>query len=220
MFLDPVQSYNVYWAFKEIDEQAHTSVIRFYEAQRDQISNLQFDEYFEMLIVYANALFETGKYYKHLAVCDRIIEASIDSNIHFHRGEDIYYTTLFRKAASYFNVGKIDSCLHILRELLKMDPSDKYVQAFYRKCKRCVVPNYVNFYRAAGILLFLCTAFVIALELLVFRPFYPDFYQIAWISSCVLFGLGLLSIVGSDLYYRRVVKQEIEAIAQKKGIQN
>lgn len=219
MFLDPVQSYNVYWAFKEIDEQAHTSVIRFYEAQKDQIMNLEFDEYFELLIVYANALFETGKYYKHLSVCDRIIESSIECNIHFHRGEDIYYTTLFKKAASYFNVGKIEACLHILRELLKMDPSDKYVKAFYQKCRRCAVPEYVNMFRAAGILLFLGTAFIIALELLLFRPFYPEWYQTAWITRSILFGAGVLSIGASDLYYRWEVYKEFATIQNKKRIQ-
>ena len=45
MFLDPVQSYdNVYWAFKEIDENAHTTVIRFYEEQKEHIMKLDFDE--------------------------------------------------------------------------------------------------------------------------------------------------------------------------------
>jgi tetratricopeptide (TPR) repeat protein len=218
VFLDPVQSYdNVYWAFKEIDENAHTTVIRFYEEQKEHIMKLDFDENFEMQIVYANALFETGKYYKHLAICDKIIEASIEYNIKYHRGEDIFYTTLFKKAVSYFNIGNLAASSHILSELIKLDPKDKFTIGFYKKCKRCDLPAYVKNARAIGILIFLISAMVIGFELLLFRPFYPEIYNKVWVIRTYFIGFGILTILLSDIYYRWDIKKEIEIIAKKRG---
>lgn len=221
MLFDPVQSYqNVYWAFKEIDENAHSAVIRFYEEQKDQIFKLDFDEFFELQIVYANALFETGKYYKHLAICDRIIESSIENNIQYHRGEDIYFTTLFKKAASYYNIGNISSSIHILKELLKLDDKDKFTIGFYKKCRRTDLPNYLKRARAIGILTFLLSTIIIGFELLYFKPFYSSLYEKIWVARTILMVSGALIILLSDIYYRWDVQREIKLIAKKRRIRN
>ena len=46
--------------FKEIDAVNHRRIIRFYEDKEEDIKRLDFDEYFQLIVAYVNALFELG----------------------------------------------------------------------------------------------------------------------------------------------------------------
>ena len=90
--------------FKEIDAANHRRIIRFYEDKEEDIQRLDFEEYFQLIVAYVNALFEVGAYQKHLLMVDVVIEMTIVHNVERYKGEDIYEKMLFRKAASLYNI--------------------------------------------------------------------------------------------------------------------
>ena len=75
----------VYRDFKEIREDSFRTVIVFYERYLPDISSLEFPEQFELLVDYADALFESGAYQKHLIASREIIRNSIYNNIQYHK---------------------------------------------------------------------------------------------------------------------------------------
>ena len=103
--------------FKEIDAANHRRIIRFYEDKEEDIQRLDFEEYFQLIVAYVNALFEVGAYQKHLLMVDVVIEMTIVHNVERYKGEDIYEKMLFRKAASLYNIMEYAKAEYILREL-------------------------------------------------------------------------------------------------------
>jgi tetratricopeptide (TPR) repeat protein len=199
----------VYRDFKEIEPTAYRQIIHFYEEKEAEIRCLEFDEYFDLLIAYVDALFEIGAYQKHLLMVDVIIENSILHNIQFRNGTDIYQRTLFKKAASLYNVLKYEEADYILRELIRMDPYDSDSVLFLKKCLRSKKPQLVINARAASIFLFLLTAFVICIEVLFIRPFYHMHTELVETSRIGIFLLGCILLVGGDLLHRWSVEKEV-----------
>ncbi len=108
----------IYRDFRDIEPTEYRAITRFYEDHVDAIHQLDFEEYFELLVAYTDALFEIGVYERHLLIVDEVIETTILKNIKFFEQEDIYYRMLFRKAASLFNLLEFEKAAHILRELI------------------------------------------------------------------------------------------------------
>ena len=200
----------VFRNFKEIADNEHQQIIRFYESQEEEIRKLDFDEFFEMLVAYTDALFEVGAYRKHLLMVDLIIEATIRENIKRFKGKDIFRQMLFRKAASLFNLEKYDQADYILRELIKMDPGDEDVRFFIKKCLRKRYPRLVNHTRAASMFLVLLAIFLIGLELLFVRPFYSMHSSLIEISRNSLLLCSGLIYLGGKLLHRLLISHEIE----------
>jgi len=93
-----------YQEFKEIPYNDYRGIVRFYEEYNSEIVHLKFDEYFELLLAYAESLFEIGAYRNHLDICDQAIEITIAHNIKFYQGKDVFFELLFKKAAAHYNL--------------------------------------------------------------------------------------------------------------------
>ncbi len=214
----------IYRDFKEIETTAYRQIIHFYEEKEEAIRQLDFEEYFDLLVYYVDSLFETGSYQKHLLMVDVVIENSIEHNIQFRSGEDVFQRMLFRKAASLYHMTEFNRADYILRELIKIDPYYQDAVLFLKKCLRKKEPDLVNHFRAAGIFLFLLTAFIICLEVLFVRPFYhmhADLVETSRISTLLL---GCTAIVGGHLIHRWRIEREVNdftsEIRQKKRAAN
>lgn len=206
----------IYREFQEVQQNASWhSLTRFYEKHERSISNLDFEEYFELLLCYTGALFETGAYRKHIAMADTIIEISILQNISHFRGDDIYTKTLFRKAASHYNLSETTACEHILRELIKMNPQDDDAIAFLRRCIRSRQPRYIQDSRALAIVLFFLSALVICVEVLFIRNFAPDYTNLVMGLRTGIFVLGLFALVSGDLYHRWETHNAIQRFVEQ-----
>ncbi len=192
----------VYRDFKEIETNAFRQIIRFFEKHEKMINRLEFEEYFELLTAYTDALFEIGAYQKHLLMADIVIENSIALNIQWYKGGDIYSLTLFKKAASYFNLHEHQQAEHILKELIKMRPEDKEVAAFLKRCLRRKGSKSLSTARAFSIFLFLLTALIICFEVLLVRPFYEMHASLVEASRMGTFATGLLTLIAGDLFHR------------------
>ncbi len=205
----------VYKDFKEIESNAHRQIIRFFEKHQRMINRLEFEEYFELLVAYVDALFEIGAYQKHLSLVDEVIENSISSNIHLYKGDDIFYINLFKKAASHFNLHQYDQAQHILRELIKMNPQDKEVISFLKRCRRRRGSKLLSIARAISILLFLLTACIICVEVLFVRPFYEMHASRIEAVRIGTFVMGIFVLLSGDLLHRAIIETRVNGFAEK-----
>jgi hypothetical protein len=196
----PTYASKLYRSFLSLDETSFQEHIHFFEENEKAIRDLDFTEYFDILVVYVNALFEVGAYREHLHMVDVVIETSIINNIAEHKEEDIFRRMLFRKAASFYHTGQYPQAEHILGELLRMDASDQGAVLFLHKCLRRHHPQIRSNARALAVFLFLLTAFVIALEVLLIRPFYEMHAKTVEWSRNGIFVLGLLVMIFGQLY--------------------
>lgn len=224
MSLQP-QTYHsaIYRNFRAIDRSEHRRIVRFYERHEKSILVSEFEEYFEMMVIYTQCLFEISEYRKHLLMADVILKTSILENI-THIGEiEIYKTTLFQKAASHYNLRELKKAHHVLCELLKMTPDDSFCVRFLGRVMRADKPAYINYMRAASIFLFLMAALVIGIQVLFIKPFYTLFEPIVETSRNTIFVLGVVVLVGSELFHRWQVQYRIaeliRTIKQKKATQ-
>ena len=195
-FFNPTYYTKVYRDFKAIESTAFREIIRFYEKEEDKILRLDFDEFFECLVAYVDALFEIGAYRKHLLLVDVVIEKSITNNITLHKGQQVFHKMLFRKAASLYNTNELEKATYVLSELLKMEPDDEMVSRFYQKCRLKARPKLLNHARATSVFLLLLSALLISLEVLFVRPFYDIHILLVVQVRTILFVLGILSMLG------------------------
>jgi len=211
----------IYKEFKAIAATEHLSIVRFYESYEADIPQLNFSEYFELLVSYSSSLFEIGAYQSHTRVVDIAIEVSILNNIKFYNGQDIYTELLFKKAASCYNLMDYNQAEHILRELIKIAPYNEMAHRFLRKCLQKKQPEYLKNIKGFSILLLLFTALVIAIELLFIRTLLTDYTSAFEMVRNITFFSAILLLLGSFVFHRVEiyfwVKQFIADCKQRKS---
>ncbi len=201
---------NVYWEFRAIETSEWRTVIRFYEEFSPTLDKLDFDEYFEMLLAYTKALFEVGDFEKHLKMADRVIEVSIMNNVKFFGGEDVFQDTLFKKAASNFQLQDYERCDYILRELLRIDPYHTDGAMFLRKCLRKIKSSFVRKTRATAMSLILLSAIIICFEVVVVRSLYPEYSSLIETVRNATLSASIIVLAGGDLYHRLRCSREVD----------
>ncbi|MEM6321860.1 MAG: hypothetical protein AAF960_29640 [Bacteroidota bacterium] len=210
----------LYRDFSDIEEGAYHTVVRFYEAKVKEIDRLDFSTYFEITLAYTTALFEIGAYQKHIEEVDKIIQLSIAHNIQFYKGEDVYFKSLFQKAASFYNTLAFDKAEYILKELIKMAPYHGLSIRFLRKCALRRQPTYIKTARAASIACFLLAALLAAAEVIVIHPFIPNNALTFEYLRYAVFGGGVLILGLAFLYHRfsvhQTVYQFVQSVRKKK----
>lgn len=210
----------VYRNFKALEPTAWLQIVRFYERNEEEIQQLDFDQYFDCLLTYSEALFQSGQSAKHLVMSDEVIRQIFQKNLTTWRGEDVFAQTLFRKAASHFNLDEISRAEHVLRELIKIRPYDKNPQKLLFRCFRKKKPSFLKKSRVLALLFFLVAVPGIAVDLFIVRPFFPIYERLAEFVWWSFFGLGWLALVIGDgwnyLHARRQVGQIVRAARLKK----
>lgn len=213
---------SVYLNFKEINSQEFQSIVRFFEEYEDDIQRLTFEEQFEMLLTYVAALFEVGAYSNYISSCDYAIESVIYFNVKEYNGEDIYNKLLFRKAAAYYHLMEYKKSEKILRELTAMNPEHKLNIAFLKKCMRAQPSRKIRKTRSISVLLFLITAAVIAVEIIMIKSFFPEHLQWTQYIRNAIFGIGWLVLLGGAFYLRFSINESVQSylktVKQKNNI--
>jgi len=205
----------IYQDFLDIKSDEYRTIIRFYEEYNQEINQLEFEEYFDLMIAYCNALFEVGAYHSFLSIVDATIATTIENNIQFYRGEDIYQELLFRKAAACYNTQAYDQSKYILRELIKIDPWNPISVRFLKKCLHAETPAYVKNIRALGVALFLLAAVIIAVEIIFVRSYYPEYTSIIEMSRNLIFLFASLCLIGIEVFNYWKIYKQTEAYARK-----
>jgi tetratricopeptide (TPR) repeat protein len=203
MDLFPVHTRSkVYQSFEMIDHTSHQTVIRFFEDHEQEIRSLDFDEYFDILVTYVHALFQAGAYQKHVQMANVVIEASMINNLNVYQGINLFEKTLFQKAASLYHLHRYKDSIHILTELIKINPLDPSYRAFLVRNEIQHKPRYFQSIQGLAIALFLTTILLIGLHTFYIEPFQPDHLDLTLRlrNSCFFGALGIL--VGSDGLHR------------------
>jgi len=209
----------IYRSFKALEASDYRAVVRFFEKHEKSIIQLEFDEYFEMLVSYSNSLFETGSFAKHVLMSDVVIEASIEQNVQYFHGEDVYYNTLFRKAASFYNLYEHNKAEHILKELIKMDPFNNEAIMFLKKCLHDRKSILIKNMRALAMILFLLTPMIIAGEVLFISHFYPNWEQVIRSFWMITFLAGWVCYLSGDLIHRFRETRKVDRYVAESKIQ-
>lgn len=204
----------IYRQFRSIEAGDYRTVRRFYEEFEPQIRHLEFEESFELLLAYSEALFEIGLYEKFLPVADKVIDATMSSTLKFFQGEDVFQRTLLRKAESHFNLYELEKSEYILRELLRIDPYDEESSELLIKCLQKMRSPLARRTRAVAMFLFLLSALVICLEMLAVRPFYEDQINTVEYIRSGIFGLGILFLGGGELLHRYRCNREVDGFVE------
>lgn len=199
-----------YRDFRAIEPGDWRCVIRFYEKNEAAIRGLDFEEYFELLLAYTDALFEIGAWQKHLLMADVVVETSVMENLPEFNGREVFKHSLFRKAASHFNLLELQQTEHVLRELLRIAPHDSDCAVFLQKCLRTMRPWLVRQTRALAVVLFFVAALTIVLEILVVRNFYESYTMTVRYAWWGTLGLGLVALAGGEVFHRWRCKREVE----------
>lgn len=211
----------IYRDFRGLEVGDFQGVIRFFEQYEQQILQLPFEEYFEILMGYCDALFEAGAYQKHILMADVVIELSIKHNVHYFEERDVFRHFLFRKAAALYNLFEGERAEHILRELIKMDVTDREALFLYTKCRQRCYPWLINQFRAISILMFLITAVIVAAEVLLVIPFYTSFANTLEAVRISTFISAICTVFTGNVVVALLAKRDtrrfIAVISQKQG---
>ncbi|MBL7816416.1 MAG: tetratricopeptide repeat protein [Saprospiraceae bacterium] len=209
-FQSKIEQSSLFRSFKAIDAGEFRQIVRYYERYEQEVLQLEFDEYFEILVAYTNALFEISEYKKHIKLADIVIETSIIENISEVNGQEIFQSTLFKKASSHYNLFEYKKAIHVLQELLKIDPTDTDSSHFLEHCLREDKPQIAHHSRAISVLFFLLAAFTVAIEMIVVRNFYPDLVSKIEFLRNAMFVLGLNILVLGVLWHRLKIYNEVQ----------
>ena len=213
-FFNPTYYTQVYRKFKAIEPSAYREIVRFYEKEEQKILQLDFEEFFEMLIAYVDALFEIGAYRKHLTLVDVVIEKSIHHNIKYYRNQDLFQRMLFRKAASLFNTQEYSKAEYVVTQLYRMHPEDESAMLLYQKCRLKARPAILNYARASGVFMFFLSALVIAVEVLFVRPWYDLHVPLVMNVRNSIFIFACLSLIVGFGYNYYLAVQDTKKVHQ------
>jgi len=204
-----------YEAFLAIEPGAYKEKIQYIEENFFMLRELDADEYFDMMVLYAEALFETGEYGRQAKLADHILEMSIERNIIIHRGRDIYFETLFKKAAALHNLDRIDQAVHILKELLKINPDHESSKLFLINCIIRQKKYSVRPYRNMSLILLLMSACVIAFELLFVRSIWPSWINIVEMIRNGLFITGVILLIAGEVMVRYRAVEDVYSFSKQ-----
>lgn len=193
---------------------AHRDIIRFYEANKQSLPHLEIDEFIEIELGYANALFEVGRYEAFLVAVQYLLEALIYHNIQYVNGEDAYENLLFRKAAAHYQLLELNSASRVLWELLRINPDNQAAAYLLKRCLVKTEPVFLRTAKAISIFLFLLSALIIGFELLLIRPFFDQHANVVEVARIGIFLFALALLIITDGLHRlksfHTVNKEIE----------
>ncbi|MBL0009566.1 MAG: hypothetical protein IPP25_20980 [Saprospiraceae bacterium] len=189
--------------------------IQFIEENFFMLRQLEAGEYFDMMVLYGEALFEAGEYARQAKLADHIVEMSIERNIMRHREQDVYYETLFKKAASLHNLDKIDQAVHILKELVKINPDHESTKLFLINCIIRQKKPLVRPYRNVSLALLLSSALLIAIELILVRRVWPSWTMIIEMIRNGLFISGVILLIAGEVMVRYRAVEDVYSFSRE-----
>lgn len=201
----------VYPLFKGLDRDNPLEVIRFYSNHQDQIRQLEDKAYFEITHAYGDALVASEAYDAFISIVDELIVHALMDTSTGAAGKLMYQRFVRQKGECLVHLGQHDPAVHIFKELIKMDPLNRFYQKQLLEARLLLKPGWMNQIRAFTILMFLTSAFVIAVEVLVVRTFFPEFSKFVELLRSLLFVVGVLTYLFGEWRVRQLLKREIKA---------
>jgi tetratricopeptide (TPR) repeat protein len=194
MYFLPAERLRLYRNFKSIEVSDFHAVIHFYEQHEDAIRSLDFEEYLDCTLIYTDALYEAADHGKHQVMCDHLLEVVIMQNVTQWGGEDLFHQLLFKKAASFYYQQEYPKAERILKEIIRIYPSDKLAALYLNKALLHQKPRWLFQARAAMVGFAFLAVFVIALEILAVPQFFPHLLEPMQQAHHLFIALSLASL--------------------------
>ena len=205
--LDPV--YLEYFLIKEGKEHDR---IRYFENHKLEIENLPYINLLEIYTDYCFALFRISAYDDFLKRVDKLIQEVVNENLERVRGLEVFNTLLFYKAMCKYEKYAYDEALYILKELIRIDNSERKYQELFCRIKLVEMRSRSEKIRASVLLMVISSALVIALELFVIRSFYPEWTnEVEALRNGLALG-AIFLLIFNELFLRFVAKQHLKRI--------
>ncbi|KXK39047.1 MAG: hypothetical protein J5I52_09820 [Saprospiraceae bacterium] len=196
-----------YLQYFRLGETAYREKVRFYEEHPDAIASLYYEDKIDIDLDYLICLFEIGRYERFLSKVDAAIEQVIMDNIYEFGGENIYEELLFRKAACLYQIEKYDECGHLLRQLVKINPSNRIYIGLLNIVERKIHTDAVTTIKALAMASFLIVV-CISLVRILFEPFLDVYISPLITVRTGLFILGISCLVGLEVYFQLKLYRE------------
>ena len=145
-------------------------------------------------------------------MADIVIEIAFAENITHLSGQEIFKHTLFHKSVSYYHLLDYKKAIHVLSELIKIDPNYQDATDFMARCLRKSRSKFVRNTRAVAIFTFLATALIICIEVLFIRNFSLDWVSFVEWTRNIAFGLGLFILIGGELTHWLRARREVSKL--------
>lgn len=201
MYFLPAERLRLYRNFKAIEINDFHGLIRYYEQNEDGIRALEFEQYLDCTLIYADALFEAEDFGKFIVMCDHLLEIVIMQNIHEWEGIDLYHRLLLTKSEALYHQQEYAKSERILKEVIKLYPYDGLAAVYLNKVM--LRQRGVWLFHARGITvgLALFAVIVIALELLAIPQLFPDLSTPFQVAHNLLIGLSLAALSVSEAFH-------------------
>ncbi|PHN04225.1 hypothetical protein CRP01_21940 [Flavilitoribacter nigricans DSM 23189 = NBRC 102662] len=219
--LRPTYQSRTYRKFKSIHPESHREIIRFYDENEQSILKLDFEEYFDLLVAYVNALFVIGKYRQHLLMVDLVIEYTIQRNIFSYNGQDLFFEMLTCKGLSHLHTYDYVKAENIFKQLIRIKPEEEDSVKYLEKSIRVAGDRIQHWSRAISIGMLFLAAIVIGVEILLIRPFYEMHVWYFELGRTLLFIFACMAMAGGEwLHWYRSRKKAGHFLRQVKARKN
>jgi len=194
--------HTVYHDYQMISESDFYEKIRFYESNFSIIESSPEAYRLELSLQYVEALYVVEAYYDFLLKVDDLIIKVVEDNIVSVDGHDLYQELLYMKAIALYHTLDYIKSDKVLTDLVRIDPEQEEYKQAYIKNQYGLIQYNGQKNRGASIALFLLTAIIIGIELLVVKPFHSEIELYVQITRWTTFALGISSMIGYELYSR------------------
>lgn len=180
---------SAYTSYFSIDQSHYADRIAWYESNFKEIQQIEEAARLDIEIDYCFSLFQVGRYNQYIVQSKPLIEYVIVHNVYELKGQDVFQTLLFNKAACHYNINELDEANHILLELCKIDNQNTDYNAFAAKVIR--MNSYRQFDKLKGIALgmILLALAIIIFEILMVRTLLTQYIVPIELSrNALLFG--------------------------------
>lgn len=198
----PLYESQLYRSFKAIESDSYRSILRFIENHTAELGKLAVAEYFDLQYAYVAALYETGAYARVVVETTELLELAITHNFRTVDGEDAFRMLLFRRANSLFHLMSYDEAERVVDQLLRLHPDYTVARQLYERIIYQRPNKWIGRGRATSVGLFLVSAVLIALEVLVIVHFFPERAAAIMQVRNACFLLGWVLLLGGDLVHR------------------
>jgi len=206
---DQEENSDFYFEYHRMGNNAFRDKVRFYEDNKAQVHYLTYEERIDVDLDYLLCLFEIGKYHKFLSKADALIEVVIMDNIFVYNGLNIYNDLLFKKAACLYNTGQYNKSENVLKALVKLDTENTIARVLFGKCKRKQGRDWYEGTKAIAVVMLISAVGIAIAELLIIKPFHSELLPSFSMLKFSSFILGIISLIGNEMYLRYVIGKEI-----------
>ncbi|MBK9736092.1 MAG: hypothetical protein IPO92_14505 [Saprospiraceae bacterium] len=164
----------IYLKYFRLGDTSYRQKVRFYEENPLAISALYFYDRIEVDMDYILCLFEVGKYERFLSKVDPVLEIIIMENIFKYRDENIFCDLLLKKASCLYNLNKFDKALDILRQVVKIDPQNRFAVRLFIICARKQNNDTATTIKALAMASLLIVVGIIVSQILIVDSFFDE----------------------------------------------